>query len=407
MHPAPAPTHPDGLVAGGRRVDPVHRDPLTAVPAPLQIAAAISWRFLAVAGALAVLGYVVVTLSVLVIPLAVALLLSALLTPLVAWLTRHRVPRGLATAAVLVGGIAVITGILAYVVQAFVRGLPELQGQVSDSLQTIGGYLDDPPFGLPPVDVDVVLDQLSTLVAANQDAVTSGALSTAASIGTFLAGFVLTIFALIIFLYQGATIWQFVVKVVPAGSRGRVVEAGRDSFTAVGSYARATFLVAVIDAVGIGLGLLLVGAPLVVPLTALVFLASFIPIAGAVISGAVAVLVVLVANGPVSALIVLGVVIGVQQVESNVLQPLIMGRAVRLNVLAVVLAVSIGTLLVGITGAVLAVPLLAALNAGIRSLTRQDPPPPEPDPADTVAVDTGSGPESGGAARADGAGPEG
>jgi len=357
------------------------------VPHPLRVASAISWRFLAIAAALYVLGYVAVTLSVLVIPLAVALLLSALLAPLVGLLVRYRVPPGLATATVLVGGIVVIGGVLTYVVQAFVRGLPELRQQVSGSLQTIREYLDDPPFGLPPVDADALLDQLTTYLSENQGTVTSGALSTAVSVGYFLGGLVLTIFALIIFLARGRAIWQFVVKLVPSESRDRADTAGRQSFAAVGSYARATFLVALVDAVGIGLGLLLVDAPLVVPLTALVFLASFVPIAGAVISGAVAVLVVLVANGPVSALIILGVVVGVQQLESNVLQPLVMGRAVKLNALAVVLAVSVGTLLVGITGAVLAVPLLAALNAGIRSLTSEGPPPPEPgstsDPTDT------------------------
>ncbi|MDQ3601204.1 MAG: AI-2E family transporter [Actinomycetota bacterium] len=354
------------------------------MPRPLRVASAISWRFLAIAAALSVLGYVAVTLSALVIPLAVALLLSALLAPLVGLLVRYRVPPGLATATVLVGGIVVIGGVLTYVVQAFVRGLPELRQQVSGSLQTIREYLDDPPFGLPPVEL---LDQLTTYLSENQGTVTSGAVSTAVSVGYFLGGLVLTIFALIIFLARGRAIWQFVVKLVPSESRDRADTAGRQSFAAVGSYARATFLVALVDAVGIGLGLLLVGAPLVVPLTALVFLASFVPIAGAVISGAVAVLVVLVANGPVSALIILGVVVGVQQLESNVLQPMVMGRAVHLNALAVVLAVSVGTLLVGITGAVLAVPLLAALNAGIRSLTSEGPPPPEPgstsDPTDT------------------------
>jgi predicted PurR-regulated permease PerM len=125
-------------------------------------------------------------------------------------------------------------------------------------------------------------------------------------------------------------------------------------------------------AVGIGIGLVAVSAPLVVPLAALTFLAAFIPVIGTVVSGLAAVLVVLVANGPVSALIVLGVVIGVQQLEGNVLQPLLMGRAVELNGMAVVLAVAVGTAIAGIAGALLAVPLLGMLNAGIRTLTNAD-----------------------------------
>jgi predicted PurR-regulated permease PerM len=166
--------------------------------------------------------------------------------------------------------------------------------------------------------------------------------------------------------------WLFLLNGVPRSVRARVDAAGQRSFASLGGFIRATALVAVVDAVGIGIGLVMVGAPLVVPLAALTFLAAFIPVIGAVVSGVVAVLVVLVAKGGVAALIVLGVVLGVQQLEGNVLQPLLMGRAVELNGVAVVLAVAVGSLLAGIAGALLAVPLLAALNAGIRALVSGD-----------------------------------
>ncbi len=366
------------------RVDaqPSRREPAEAVPYPVRVAAAVCWRFLAVAGALTVIGYVVVALRVVVIPLAVALLLTAGLAPLVGLLTRHRVPRGLATAVVVIGGLAGFGGVLVFVIQAFVNGLPDLRRQVGSSVEVIRGFLDRGPFGLPPVNLDTLLDQVSGAVSSNTGAITSGALSTAASVGEFLAGLVLAIFALIVFLFSGGSIWQFLLKLVPAPVRRDVDVAGQRSFATLVGYARGTVLVAVVDAVGIGIGLLAVGAPLVIPLTALIFLAAFVPIVGAVISGALAVLVVLVANGLIPALIVLGVVLGVQQLEGNVLQPLIMGRAVQINALAVVLAVAVGAVLAGITGALLAVPLLAALNSGIRSLVRGDVAPETVDQSD-------------------------
>jgi predicted PurR-regulated permease PerM len=164
---------------------------------------------------------------------------------------------------------------------------------------------------------------------------------------------------------------------VPGPVRPRVDVAGQRAFASLVGFIRATALVAVVDAVGIGIGLVAVGAPLVVPLAALTFLAAFIPVVGAVVSGVVAVLVVLVTNGLVPALIVLAVVVGVQQLEGNVMQPLLMGRAVELNGVAVVLAVATGSVVAGIAGALLAVPLLAVLNAGIRALISGNPEPAE------------------------------
>lgn len=352
------------------------------MPYPFRVAAAVCWRFLAVVGALTVIGYVLVQLRVVAIALAIALLLTAGLVPLVEWLTRRRVPRGLATAVVVVGGLAGFGGLLVFVIQAFVAGLPDLRQQVRSSVEALRDFLEGGPFGLPPVNFDTLLNQISSAVSSNTGTVTSGALSTALNVGEFLSGLVLAIFALIIFLYSGGSIWRFLLKLVPAPVRSDVDVAGQRSFTTLVGYARATILVAVVDAVGIGIGLLAVGAPLVIPLTALIFLAAFVPIVGAVVSGALAVLVVLVANGLIPALIVLGVVLGVQQLEGNVLQPLILGRAVQLDALAVVLAVAVGAVLAGITGALLAVPLLAALNSGIRSLTRGDAAPEAVDHSD-------------------------
>ena len=175
-------------------------------------------------------------------------------------------------------------------------------------------------------------------------------------------------FTLIFFLHGGAGIWQFLLSVIPSDSRSRVDVAGRRGLAALVAYVRATAVVAVVDAVVIGIGLAVLGVPLAVPLAALVFLGAFVPIIGAVVAGGVAVLIALVAQGPISALIVLGIIIAIMQLEGHVLQPLLLGRAVKLHPLAVVLAITTGLVVAGIAGALLAVPLLAVLNSGIRSL---------------------------------------
>lgn len=343
-------------------------DAAQAVPYGMRVTAAVCWRLLVIAGALVVIGYVVTNLLFVAIPVAVALLLSALLGPLVDWLTRRGLPRGLATAAVLIGGLAVLGALLTFVIQQFIEGLPELEDQVSDGIMTVRDWLRDPPYGLPPVDLQGTLDSLSRTVSENTGAITSGAVSTAASVGQFATGSFLMLFTLIFLLHSGRRIWLFLVGLTPRPQRPRIDVAGQRSYASLVGYVRAAMVVAVVDAVGIGIGLLAVGAPLVLPMAALVFLSAFIPVVGAIVSGAVAVLVVLVANGPIQALIVLGVVLLVQQLEGNVLQPLLLGRAVALNGLAVVLAVMIGSVTLGISGALLAVPLLAVVNASIRSL---------------------------------------
>jgi predicted PurR-regulated permease PerM len=179
---------------------------------------------------------------------------------------------------------------------------------------------------------------------------------------------------LIFFLHDAGRIWRFVLRLVPLHQRDEVDLAGRRGFASLVGYTRATAVVAVVDALGIAIGLWILEVPLVVPLAAVVFLGAFVPVVGAVLSGAVAVAVALVANGYVEALIVLAIVIAVVQLESHVLQPILMGRAVQLHPLAVVLGVAAGVVVAGITGALLAVPLIAVLAAAVRSLAHPDHP---------------------------------
>jgi predicted PurR-regulated permease PerM len=347
------------------------------LPRVIRVGAALSWRLIVILAAIAAISWIVSKVALVVIPVAIALLLSALMAPLVAYLHNKRVPRGLATAIVLVGGVIVLGGVLTFVITKFVNGLPALSSQVSQSLTQISHWLETGPLHLTQQQLRNFVSQMIKSLGADQSAITSGALTTAVTVGEMATAILLTIFTLIFFLHDGNKIWSFVVKIVPTEVRDRVDVAGRRGFASLVSYVRATAAVAVVDAVGIGVGLAIVRVPLAAPLAALVFLAAFIPIVGAVVAGAVAVLVALVANGFVPALIVLAIVIAVMQLEGHVLQPLLLGRAVRLHPLAVVLSIATGIEVGGIAGGLLAVPILAVFNAGIRSLLHDPDMPPD------------------------------
>ncbi|MDX3657719.1 AI-2E family transporter [Streptomyces sp. ID05-26A] len=354
------------------------------VPKLLRVSAAVSWRFVVVIAALYVVAYALSFLASIVIPVAIALLLAALFSPGVSKLVDWRVPRGVAVTVMMIIGIGVLGGVLTFVISEFSRGLPELQSQVAASLDTIQTWLKDGPAHLSDAQLQNYLNEIVKTIKENQAEITSGALTTAATLGELLTGLLLALFTLIFFLHDGDGIWRFVTRAVPRDVRQRVDVAGRRGFGSLVSYVRATAVVAIVDAVGVGVGLAIIGVPLVVPLSALVFLGAFIPIIGAVFTGAVAVLIALVTNGPIAALIVLAVLIGVMQLESHVLQPLLLGRAVKLHPLAVVLAIAGGLVTGGIAGALLAVPLLAVLNSGIRSLVSDSDAEQKPEKVDVL-----------------------
>ncbi|MBE8519605.1 AI-2E family transporter [Amycolatopsis sp. H6(2020)] len=339
------------------------------VPYGLRVAAALAWRLLVVAAALTVLGFVAVKLASVLVPVAVALLLAGLFSPAVSWLAGKKVPRGAATAIVLVVGIVLAGGVVTFVVISVTAGMPALIDQVTASLTDLHTWLKTGPLHLSQGQLDEMLGNLTAMLGRNKSAIASGALTTAVTVGELLAEALLVVFCLIFFLAQGRTIWMFVLQAVPARLRDRVDVAGRSGFTTLAHYIRGTAAVAFVDAAGIGLGLVIIGVPLAAPLSALVFLGAFVPVIGSVIAGGIAVLVALVANGAWAAVIVLAVVVGVMQIESHVLQPLLLGRAVRLHPLAVVLALAAGLVTAGIVGALLAVPLLAVFSSGVRSLT--------------------------------------
>jgi predicted PurR-regulated permease PerM len=347
------------------------------VPYGLRIAAAWSWRLLVLAIALAGILWLIGKLQTVLIPLAIALLLSALLSPMANFLRRWvKLPRSLAAGLVLIAGIAAVAGTLTLVITQFVDGFADLSGKASTGLQKIQTWLQTGPLHLTNNQLDSALAAASKWLTDNREALTSSAVSTAAATVEVLALTFLVLFATFFFLRDGAQIWRFVILIVPGRVRIPVGRAGEASWKTLVAYVRATVLVAFIDAVGIGLLLAILKVKLALPLAALVFIGAFVPIVGATISGTVAILVALVDRGPLTALAVLIGVIAVQQLEGHVLQPIIMGRAVSIHPLAVIVAISAGVVLAGIIGALVAVPIVAVLNTGIRHLVQHRPSPP-------------------------------
>jgi predicted PurR-regulated permease PerM len=335
--------------------------------------AAWAWRLLVILAAIVALLWVVRQLEIIVVPVALATMLAALLLPAVDFLDRRGAPRGGAVALMLLGGFAVVGGILAFVVSQFIEGAPALVDQVSTSLKGVGDWLTEGPLHVNQQQIDQARKSAIEALQNNQEKLTSGALSTAGTVTEIVTGALLVLFTLIFVLHGGRNIYAFVTQIFPEHVRERVRDAGRSGFHSLIGYVRATFLVALVDAVGIGTGLAIMGIPLALPLASLVFLGAFIPLVGAVVAGFLAVIVALIAKGLVYALITLGLIIAVQQLEGHVLQPLVMGRAVSIHPLAIVLVIAGGGVLAGIVGALLAVPTVAFLNSAVRVLLAEDP----------------------------------
>jgi putative heme transporter len=351
----------------------VSLSPDEAAVAPLvRKTAAWSWRLLIIATAAWVLLQISMKLGVVIVPVALALMLTSLLVPAVDFLDRHGAPRGGAVALVLICGLAVVGAILAFVITQFADGLPQLADQVTRSIDGARHWLIAGPLHLRPDQINHFGDTAIQTIQNHQQELTSGALSTAGTVTEIVTGALLALFTLIFLLLGGRNIWGFVSQIVPATVRGRVRDAGAAGFHSLTGYVRATSLVALVDAIGIGTGLAIMGIPLALPLASLVFLGAFIPLVGAVLSGFVAVVVALLAKGFVYALITLGLIVAVMQLEAHVLQPLVMGRAVAIHPLAVVLGISAGGVIAGILGALLAVPVIAFANSATRVLLARD-----------------------------------
>ncbi len=340
------------------------------IPAGIRLAGAWSWRLVAIGAAIAVFLFIVVQLRLIVIPLLVAVLVSSLLVPLVAFLVRHKWPKGIAVALSLLGTLAVLGGLITLAATQIADGTTGLSTRLAASYAGLKDLLLASPLHLTEPQINDYLQQAWTAIQADSQVFVSGALSVGSSLGHLLTGLLLTLFSLLFILIDGAGIWAWIVRIFPRRARAAVAGAGTAGWETLGNFARVQILVASIDAVGIGVGAALLGVPLAVPIGVLVFLGSFIPIVGAVATGAVAVVIALLFNSWPIALAMLGVVLLVQQIEGHVLQPLIMGTAVKVHPLGVVLVVAAGSLLAGIPGALFAVPIAAVLNVMINFIHR-------------------------------------
>ena len=342
------------------------------VPFAVDVAGAWSWRLIVIAGAGWVVWKGLGHVSLLVIAMMVAMLLAALLSPTVMLLRKKGVRAGGAAAIAELGLLLLLAVIISLTGQQLVRGFATMANKaVQGYQQLVDWWLKSLGYDLGADQLNQLLHQIENTFKDNPNTVLNGVSrvgSTAADVAT---GVLLTLFTLLFFLMEGERIWLFVVGLFPKDAREAVNGAGRAGWKSLGAYVRVQILVAAIDAIGIGLGAAILGVPLAIPLGVLVFLGSFIPVIGALFSGAVAVLLALVALGPVQALIMLGIVLLVQQVESHILQPLIMGKAVSLHPLAVIFSVAGGSMIFGAVGALFAVPTLAVVNSVVRYLANR------------------------------------
>jgi predicted PurR-regulated permease PerM len=350
------------------------------VPNGLRVAAAWSWRCVMVVAALYLLLQATAYLTVVIVPVFIGLLLAALLQPGAAALRRHGWSDSLSALTMLVVGLGVVAGIITLVVEQFAAGYNDLADQVGQGLAQIQD-LAVRTFPISQNQINEAVAGAQDAIVANRSLLTTGALTTAATVGEVFTGALLTLFTLFFFLKDGRQIWLWVVGLAPVNSQAYLDEAARRSWRTLISYVRATVVVAAFDAIFIGVGLLFLGTPLVIPLAALVFLGAFIPIIGSFLAGTVSVLVTLVAVGPIRALVALGIIVLIMQLEGHVMQPLLMGRAVSVHPLAVVLGIAGGLLVGGIFGALIAVPVIACANVAGTYLSRRDegPRPPQPD----------------------------
>lgn len=349
----------------------------TAIPKSVRAAAGWAWRFIAIIVASAIFLWLIVQIKTVVIPVFVAALLTALLAPMTNFLTdRAKTPRSIAAALSLLIALGMITGLVLTVSTTVTDDARQLGEKAVQGFNEVVAWLSTGPLNLEESAIQEYIDQLQQQLSRNIDRIFRGAVSVTSSVGHIFVGSLISLFALFFFLKDGREIWTWVVRLFPTRARERVDGAGLRSWLSLGAYTRTQIIVALVDGLGIGVGALLLKVPLAIPIGVLVFLGAFIPIVGATVTGAVAVAVALVDSGIGTAVAMFVVVLLVQQLESNLLHPMLMSRALRLHPVGVLLAVSAGTLVAGIVGALFAVPVLAVVNTAFQYLNGHDPAPP-------------------------------
>jgi predicted PurR-regulated permease PerM len=370
----------DGESADGESKPPTAREARYASrthdredPQTLKWAATMSLRFLLIVAALTVVVYGLVRLSAVVLPVLIALLLASLLAPPAEWLKRKRVPGVLATTIVLVGSLALVLGLLASIVPAVAAQSDELAGQARAGFQQ-ATLLVQGPLGINQAQIDGTINMAIERLRGSIGGVASGVLTGAAIFANALAQTILTLIVAFFFVNDGRRIWGGLVGLLRPTVRDDADALGKRSFTILKAYSRGIIVVAVVDAALIGLALLLIGVPLTLPIVVLTFLGAFFPLIGAVVTGAVAVLVTLFSNGLTDAILVLVAVLIVQQVEGNLLYPYVVGGSLELHPLLILLALAAGTAVAGVVGALIAVPVAAVASGALSYLSGREPP---------------------------------
>lgn len=357
---------------------PVSEDGAAAVPPTVRALSEWVWRSLIIAvGIIAVLKLAAILAQV-VVPVIVALLLAALLHPVFARL-RTILPKGLAAFITVLGALAAIVALFSYVGNQFTTQLDDIVDQMTEGLSQSRDWIES-TFNLSEAQITHWLAERWATVA-DGDRMSELAAQAGSTVGQGVTGFLLAMFTLFFFLYDGAGIWAWVVRLFPRTARAKVLSSGAIAWRQLMAFTRATIFVAGVDAIGIGLSAFLLGIPFASGIALLVFVGSFVPVVGALVSGFIAVVLAFVAKGPLTALLMLLAVIAVQQIEQQVLQPLVLGRAVRVHPLAVILAIATGIIVGGVIGALVAVPLVAVLNAVGHNLLEPEPVDDAPEPA--------------------------
>jgi len=346
-----------------------------AMPGWYRTAGAASWRFLAIAGAVAVVIYALVHLRVIVLPIIVAVLASTLLLPIVSWLKEHRVPDGLAAALAMLGAVLVLAAVATAVAPSLGSQLGDLRSQAEDGVRQATDQLAKSPFNLSERELRDRVDEGLQRLRENSGPLARGLGSGAVLLGEVLTGLIVAVLLCFFLLKDGAEMWAWVLRLVRKGSRDDAHEVGTRVYTALAGYVRGIAMVGFVDAILIAIALVIIGVPLVVPLAVITFFAAFVPLIGAFVAGLLAVLVALVSGGLLDAALVLGAIILVQQVEGHLLYPLLMSRAVHLHPAVIVVALGAGGILAGIVGVFLAVPVAGVVSVVLQYA--QDRPPPE------------------------------
>jgi predicted PurR-regulated permease PerM len=345
--------------------------PADRLPYGFRVAGEWAWRLLVMAVVLGLAITLLRKVELLAVAIFVALLFTALLLPVQRGLQTIKVPKGLATVGAMLTGLAVVAGAAAFIGTQIATQWSSLSDQFNGGIDDIRDYLGRSPWNLTDGEIDDYVQKAKDAVADHSSGLVSGAVSTVGTFGELLTGALLAVFSTIFFLHEGDRIWRWFTHLFPAPARPGLDEAGDLAWAALTGYIRGTVIIALVDAISIGIALALFGVPLAAPLALLVFLGAFVPIVGALVSGFVAVAVALATEGVWTAVFILLAVIAIQQVEGHVLQPVIMGRAVAVHPLGVVLSVAAGSVLAGIVGAVIAVPLVAVINVVARNYHRR------------------------------------